>query len=121
MSMAVPWSTGVRRFGKPTLTFAPLIDRHFPVYGSTLEASNLTNIVPHLATVRRSYGPLRQNTPQLRHSCVRCNLKQCAALRNAFQGSAITFGRQKTSDVALLHWMAGLLLMVICVSFPPYR
>ncbi len=30
-------------------------------------------------------------------------------------------GRHKTSDVALMHWMAGLLLMVICVSITPYH
>ena len=143
MSMAVPWSTGVRRIGKSTLIFTQLIDRHFPVDGSTLKASNLTgicpwsrnmaitasycparnsmNIVSRLATVRRSHGPLKQNTPQLRHSCAGCNLKQCAAWRNALRGSAIMSDRHKTGDVALPHWMAGLLLMVICVSIPPYH
>ena len=108
MSMAVPWSTGVRRFGKSTLTFTPLIDRHFPVDGSTLKASNLTeicpwsrnmaitasycparnsmNIVSHLATVRRSHGSLKQNTPQLHHACAGCNLKQCCLLYTSRRG-----------------------------------
>ena len=46
MSNAVPWSTDVRRIGRPSVMLTPLTACHTPVAGSMLKPSSLTGMWP---------------------------------------------------------------------------